>query len=105
MTSINTTRHLNRRTTFPYRTPTLHAPWLPGGHCSCPHWGYVIKGTMTVRYGDVEEKVQAGEAFYMPPGHIPGATAGTEFVQFSPTDQLKPVLAAMADSLRKMREA
>src|SRR5260370_29611177 len=28
MTSINTTRHLNRRITFLYRTPTLHAPWV-----------------------------------------------------------------------------
>ncbi len=78
---------------------------LPGGHCDCPHWGYVLKGTIIIRYGDVEEKVQAGEAFYMPPGHIPGATAGTEFVQFSPTDQLKPVLAAMAEVARKMHEA
>lgn len=28
MTSINTTRHLDRRITFLYRTPILHAPWV-----------------------------------------------------------------------------
>src|SRR5690349_13054917 len=25
---------------------------LPGGQCRCPHWGYVIKGSITVRYSD-----------------------------------------------------
>jgi hypothetical protein len=28
---------------------------LPGGNCTCPHWGYVFKGTLTVRYADHEE--------------------------------------------------
>src|SRR5690242_15172889 len=23
---------------------------LPGGNCSCPHWGYVFKGRIIVRY-------------------------------------------------------
>ena len=42
---------------------------LPGGRCSCPHWGYVLKGRMTVRYADHEEVCETGDAFYMPPGH------------------------------------
>jgi len=50
---------------------------LPGGNCSCPHWGYVFKGRMIVRYGDHEEVFEAGDAFYMPPGHAPEAEAGT----------------------------
>ena len=32
--------------------------------------------------------IAPGEAFYMTPGHTPAAIAGTEFVQFSPTDEL-----------------
>ena len=78
---------------------------LPGGHCSCPHWGYVIKGTLTVRYGDREETIGAGEAFYMSPGHVPAATAGSEFVHFSPTDQLKTFEAAMAKAAQQMQQA
>ena len=31
----------------------------------------------------------------MPPGHVPAAETGTEFLQFSPTDQLAVTLAAM----------
>ena len=78
---------------------------LPGGHCSCPHWGYVVKGKLTVRYGDREETIGAGEAFYMPPGHVPAATAGSEIVQFSPTSQLQTVEAAIARAMQQMQGA
>ena len=78
---------------------------LPGGHCSCPHWGYVVKGKLTVRYGDREETIGAGEAFYMPPGHVPAATAGSEIVQFSPTPQLQTVETAIARAMQQMQGA
>jgi hypothetical protein len=73
---------------------------LPGGNCSCPHWGYVLKGRMIVRYPDREETVEAGEAFYMPPGHAPEAEEGTELIQFSPTDQLAETEAAIAAAMQ-----
>jgi mannose-6-phosphate isomerase-like protein (cupin superfamily) len=72
---------------------------LPGGHCSCPHWGYLFAGRMTVRYGDHEETIEAGEAFYLPPGHVPKAAAGTEFVQFSPAEELAATEAAIAAAM------
>lgn len=72
---------------------------LPGGNCSCPHWGYVIKGRLTIRYADHEETVEAGEAFYMTPGHAPAAEAGTELVQFSPADQLAATTAAIKKAM------
>jgi hypothetical protein len=78
---------------------------LPGGQCPCPHWGYVIKGQLTIRYGDREEVIGAGEAYYMPPGHVPAATMGSEFVQFSPADQLQAVDAAMAKAMQQMQGA
>ena len=78
--------------------PMLKA--LPGGNCSCPHWGYLLKGRMTVRYDDREEVFESGDAFYMPPGHAPEAEAGTEFVQFSPADELAVVEAAIAKSMQ-----
>jgi hypothetical protein len=70
---------------------------LPGGNCSCPHWGYVLKGRLTIRYADHEEIVESGEAFYMSPGHAPAAEAGTELVQFSPAEQL----AATTEAIKK----
>ena len=73
---------------------------LPAGNCTCPHWGYVIKGRVIVRYADHEEILGPGDAFYMAPGHAPEAEQGTELVQFSPTDQLAEVEAAIAAAAR-----
>ena len=72
---------------------------LPGGKCSCPHWGVVLKGRLIVRYADHEEVIEAGDAFYMPPGHAPEAEEGTELIQFSPADELATVEAAMAAAM------
>lgn len=76
---------------------------LPDDRCQCPHWGYVFKGKMTVRYADREEVIESGAAFYMPPGHTPAAVAGTEFVQFSPTDELAISEAAIATNMQEMQ--
>src|SRR5262245_1068497 len=43
---------------------------LPDNMCQCPHWGYVLKGRVRVRYtGGREEILEARQAFHMPPGH------------------------------------
>jgi mannose-6-phosphate isomerase-like protein (cupin superfamily) len=68
---------------------------LPTGKCTCPHWGYVLKGRVIVRYDDREEVLEAGDAFYMPPGHAPEAEEGTELIQFSPAAELAAVEAAI----------
>jgi hypothetical protein len=78
---------------------------LPGGRCPCPHWGYVLKGRMIVRYAEHEEVCEAGDAFYMPPGHTPAAEAGTEFIQISPSDQLQEVEAAVVKAMQQMQGA
>jgi hypothetical protein len=64
---------------------------LPGDRCHCPHWGYVLKGRITYRFEDHDEVVETGDAFYLPPGHIPVVEAGSEFVQFSPSHKLAEV--------------
>jgi hypothetical protein len=39
----------------------------------------------------------------MTPGHTPAAVAGTEFVQFSPTDELAVSEAVMAKNMQEMQ--
>jgi mannose-6-phosphate isomerase-like protein (cupin superfamily) len=73
---------------------------LPGGHCSCPHWGYVTAGRLVFRFGDREEVYQAGDAFFTPPGHTPAADAGTEFVMFSPADLLEETESAIRAAMQ-----
>jgi hypothetical protein len=78
---------------------------LPGGLCQCPHWGYVFSGSVTCDYGDREETYRAGDAFYMTPGHVPTAEAGSEFVLFSPKDQLAATEAAIHAHMRSLQQA
>jgi hypothetical protein len=76
---------------------------LPGDRCQCPHWGYLLSGKLTVSYADREETYLPGDAFYMPPGHVPTAEAGSEFVQFSPTDQLQETMVAIKANAAAMQ--
>ena len=76
---------------------------LPDDRCQCPHWGYVFKGRLTWSFGDREEIYEAGDAFYVPPGHTPKADAGSEFVQFSPADELRATEEAIAKNMQAMQ--
>jgi hypothetical protein len=78
-------------------TPLLAG--LPDDRCPCPHWGYVLKGRLTYRFADHDEVFEAGDAFYLAPGHVPLAEAGSEFVQFSRSDELKVVEATMMKNM------
>ncbi len=83
-------------------TPLLKG--LPGDQCPCPHWGYVLKGALTFRVGDHEEMFEAGDAFYLPPGHIPIRNEpGTEYLQFSPEEQLRPVSETIMKNMQAMQ--
>ena len=43
---------------------------LPGGACQEPHWGYCLKGSVTMRYTDGQSEIlSAGQAYYIRPGH------------------------------------
>jgi glyoxylate utilization-related uncharacterized protein len=84
-------------------TPLLKG--LPDDRCQCPHWGYVLKGRITYRFADHEEVFQAGDAFYLPPGHVPVVDAGSEFVQFSPSEELAIVTTAMMKNMQAMQGA
>ena len=61
---------------------------LPDDQCQSPHWGYVLRGKLTYKTAHGEETFEAGDAYYVAPGHTPVLYAGTEVVEFSPTDEL-----------------
>jgi hypothetical protein len=72
------------------------APLLQGLEddlCQAPHWGYIVKGDLTVTYKDGEkEDVQSGDLFYWPPGHTVKVNEDAEFVLFSPQHEHTPVM-------------
>ena len=65
---------------------------LPDDLCQCPHWGYVLKGTVRMHTGDGAEDYRAGQAFYWAPGHAPEIIEDAEYVDFSPTDEFDAVI-------------
>ena len=82
-------------------TPLLKG--LPDDLCQSAHWGYVFKGRVTYRFADREEIHEAGDAFYVPPGHTQLAAAGTEYLQFSPAEELRTVSETITKNMQAMQ--
>ena len=66
---------------------------LPDDACQCPHWGYVIEGSVHVGYTDgSEETVRAGDVYHWPAGHTVSFTEDAQFVEFSPEHEMAAVV-------------
>ena len=73
---------------------------LPEDRCACPHWGYLLEGSITLRYADgTEECTRAGDVYYWPGGHTGWTDEGVRFVEFSPAAEIQPVLAHLGAQL------
>lgn len=66
---------------------------LPHDHCQCPHWGYLLKGEITVDYQDgTTETVEPGDLYYWPSGHTIKVKGDTQYVEFSPAKEMDSLL-------------
>ena len=63
--------------------------------------GYVLKGRIATRSADGEEVFEAGDAYYVGPGHTTVIYAGAEVVEFSPTKPLEATLEVMAKNMEE----
>lgn len=82
-------------------TPLLEG--LPNDRCACPHWGYMLKGAIHLRYADGKEEVcKAGETFYWPAGHTVWVEEDTAFVEFSPKKELREVYGHIEEKAAAM---
>ena len=77
---------------------------LPDDRCPCPHSGYVFKGRLTFQFPDHDETFEAGDAFHVPGGHGLVVAAGTEYVQFSPAEELQRVSETLTANARAMMQ-
>ena len=75
---------------------------LPNDECQCEHMGYVIRGKVGFVSGGNEELFEAGDAYYVGPGHTPILYAGTEVVEFSPTKEHAEAMEAVAKNMAEM---
>jgi hypothetical protein len=78
---------------------------LPNDQCQCEHMGYVVKGKVAFRSVGGEEVFEAGDAYFVGPGHTPVLYAGTEVVEFSPTEELGRTMAAVTKNMEELESA
>ena len=67
---------------------------LPGGRCQAPHWGYLFSGKIVVHYEDRAETIDAGQAYYIEPGHNVEFLEDSDALEFTPTEELEKTFAA-----------
>ncbi|HUS04838.1 MAG TPA: cupin domain-containing protein [Bryobacteraceae bacterium] len=69
---------------------------LKGDLCQAPHWGYLLKGELTVTYADGrKEVISSGDLFYWPPGHTVKVGQDAEVILFSPQHEHSEVIDHM----------
>jgi hypothetical protein len=77
---------------------------LPDNACQARHWGVVLEGTLVVRYSDGrEDVVEAGEAYYAPPGHLPLFKSGTRLIEFSLRDELDETITKVMANVQAVQ--
>ena len=69
--------------------------------CQCPHWGFVVRGQLTVTdAGGVQETVNANDLFYWPPGHNVKVEEDADIVMFSPQIEHSHVINHMLGKVK-----
>jgi hypothetical protein len=76
---------------------------LPDDRCQCPHWGYLFKGRMRVKYADREEVIKRGEAYYLSPGHNLVIEEDSESLEFSPKGEYQKTMEVAARNMAMPR--
>ena len=78
---------------------------LPDDRCQCPHWGYVVKGTMHYNFADHDEVYQQGEVYYVAPGHLPIFEAGAEYIELSPAEAFAKTMEVVGRNMTATAQA
>ncbi|HEX6849513.1 MAG TPA: cupin domain-containing protein [Chitinophagaceae bacterium] len=67
---------------------------LKNNSCQVPHWGYILKGSMRLKYDDGKEVIlKAGDVFYMAPGHKGVVEEDLKLIDFSPEKEMKELIS------------
>lgn len=75
---------------------------LPQDLCPSPHWGYVIEGTIRLKYQDgKEEVINGGEVFYWPAMHTGIVEKNAKFIDFSPEGEFAELMDNIAKNMAK----
>jgi len=70
--------------------------------CQSPHWGFVLKGSLTTTDAEgIQETVNANDLFYWPAGHNVKVEADAEIIMFSPQHEHSHVINHMIEKTKE----
>lgn len=76
---------------------------LKNDSCHCPHWGYIVEGSIRIQYNDgKEEVINGGDVFYLPAGHTAFVDKDLKYLEFSPEKEFKEVMDHIANKLAEL---
>ena len=74
---------------------------LPDDKCTCPHWGYMLRGALHSQYAEgTEEVIRSGDVFYMSKGHTGWFEAGSAMIFFSPEVEQRVIAEHLAKKMQ-----
>lgn len=81
-------------------TPLLQG--LKNNSCQVPHWGYILKGALRLKYDNGSEVLlKAGDAFYMSPGHKASVEEDLKLLDFSPEKEMNELIKHIEQKVGK----
>jgi len=82
-------------------TPLLQG--LGNNSCHCPHWGYILEGSIKLIYDDgTEEVTSAGDVFYWQPGHTAIVEEDVKLIDFSPEKEFSELMDHLNKKMAEM---
>lgn len=74
---------------------------LEENQCQSPHWGYLIKGKVTVTDAKgAKETVKANDLFYWPAGHNVKVDEDADIIMFSPQEEHGRVIDHIIEKMK-----
>ena len=78
---------------------------MPGGVCTCPHYGYVFEGRIRATYPNTplpDEVATGGEAYFFPAGHVLIYEEATKAMELNPAFALQQCMDATERGIKLM---
>ncbi len=73
--------------------------------CPSPHWGYLLEGSVRIKYADGhEETVNQGEVFYWPAPHTGVVLKDAKFIDFSPQEEYRQLLMHVGNKMAQQKK-
>ncbi|WP_335966370.1 cupin domain-containing protein [Galbibacter sp. PAP.153] len=76
---------------------------LDNNSCHCPHWGYVLSGSLLVKYDNGSEEILTeGDVYFLPNGHTAIVQEDIMLIEFSPSKEFSEVMTHVGKKMAEL---